>query len=90
MLPTCDAMLASCQEAFATCASAACLNTSDATNSTGADSALFEPSLVGCIGLSAFGGLLEVSSTMCLGATMATPAAHRVRGGGTRARTCAS
>ncbi|KAL1512255.1 hypothetical protein AB1Y20_005517 [Prymnesium parvum] len=39
----------------------------NATNATtSADSVLFEPSIPMCIGLSTFGGLLEVASTMCL------------------------
>ena len=33
---------------------------------TSADEPMFEPSVMACIGLSAFGGFLEVSSTMCL------------------------
>ena len=35
-------------------------------NGTATHERLFAPSLVGCIGLSAFGGFLEVASTMCL------------------------
>jgi hypothetical protein len=58
-LPTCDVVASACAEACG----APCLNV---TNSTGADAPLLEPSLLGCIGLSAFGGFLEVSSTMCL------------------------
>tara|TARA_B100000780_G_scaffold253803_1_gene201574 strand:+ start:276 stop:446 length:171 start_codon:yes stop_codon:yes gene_type:complete len=38
----------------------------NATESGGGGLLSFEPSLPACIGLSALGGLLEVTSTMCL------------------------